>query len=148
MRFLIVTAALLTCQFAFAEEKQPAITRLGHVTVFVKDYDEALKWYTQTLGLEKTADQPFGDSGERWLTVAPAGQKETQIVLAKTRPSTAGLIGKQSHWVFQTSDCQKAYQQLQARGVKFSVPPQKQPWGTQAIFEDLYGNQFVLVEDR
>ena len=147
MRYLIAALALLGCQLAIAQEKQPVITRLAHVTVFVKDYDEALKWYTETLGLEKTADQAFGGD-ERWLTVAPRGQKEMQIVLAKTKAANAELVGKQSHWVFQTDDCQKTYQTLLARGVKFSGPPEKLPWGTQAIFEDLYGNAFVLIGAR
>ena len=147
MKHMILLAALLTCQFTQAQEKTPSIGRLMHVTVFVRDYGEALKWYTEKLGLEKTADQPFG-SDERWITVAPQGQAEMQIVLAKAKGETTDLIGKQSHWVFQTDDCQKLYETLVARGVKFVAPPVKQSWGTQAIFEDLYGNTFVLFGGR
>lgn len=147
MRLLMTAMVLLTSIAAVAQEKQPVITRLDHVTVFVKDYDEALKWYTATLGLEKTADQAFGNN-ERWLTVAPHGQKDGQIVLAKPKGANTELIGKQALWVFHTDDCQKAYETLKSRGVKFRTPPQKLSWGAQAIFEDLYGNEFVLLGGR
>ena len=147
MKHTILLAALLTCQLAQAQQKKPSIGRLMHVTVFVRDYSEALKWYTEKLGLEKTADQPFG-SDERWVTVAPQGQTQMQIVLAKAKGGTADLIGKQSHWVFETDDCQKTYEMLVERGVKFAGPPEKLPWGTQAMFEDLYGNRFILMGGR
>jgi predicted enzyme related to lactoylglutathione lyase len=140
MRFLLL---LLLAATAFAQD----ITRLDHVTIFVRDYDEALKWYTEVLGFDKTADQRFGNN-ERWLTVAPRGQKGAEIVLAKAQGARAELTGKQALWVFHTVDCQKTYDTLQARGVKFRKPPSKTPWGSQAIFEDLYGNEFVLLSDR
>lgn len=143
MKTLIL--ASLMALGALAQE--PLITRLDHVTVFVKDYDEALKWYTEILGLEKTADQTFGQ-GQRWLTVAPRGEKGSEIVLAKADGPGTELIGKQALWVFHTTDCQKTHEALQARGVKFRKPPSKTGWGGQAIFEDLYGNEFVLLAGR
>jgi predicted enzyme related to lactoylglutathione lyase len=139
---------ILASLFALgALAQETLITRLDHVTVFVKDYDEALKWYTETLGFEKTADQAFG-KGQRWLTVAPRGQKGSEIVLAKADGQHTELVGKQALWVFHTTDCQKTYEALRARGVKFRQPPAKVGWGGQAIFEDLYGNEFVLLSDK
>jgi predicted enzyme related to lactoylglutathione lyase len=138
---------LLLGGLAWGQEPAPIITRLEHITIFVRDYDEALRWYTEVLGFAKMEDQTFGKS-QRWLTVAPSNQKETHIVLAKADDQRADMIGKQSLWVFRTEDCQRAYQTLQARGVKFRAPPRKAPWGSQAIFEDLYGNEFVLLGAR
>src|ERR1700730_6313847 len=95
---VVIILAALACAVAVAEDQQPVITRLENVTVFVKDYGEALQWYTERLRFEKTADQAFGDH-ERWLTVAPAGQKDLQIVLARPKGANAALIGKQALWV-------------------------------------------------
>lgn len=127
--------------------KDPLITRLDHVTVFVRNYDEAVKWYTEVLGFDKTADQRFGKE-QRWLTVAPHGQKGPEIVLAKAEGARAEFIGRQALWVFHTVDCQKSYEILRARGVKFRTPPSKTSWGSQAVFEDLYGNEFVMLSDK
>jgi catechol 2,3-dioxygenase-like lactoylglutathione lyase family enzyme len=121
------------------------------VTVVVKDYDAALAWYTNVLGLRKLEDRSFGP-GRRWLVVAPDGQSGLGIVLSLADPrsmespslSKADSIGKESNWVFQVQDCRVFYDVLSKRGVHFIKPPAEQPWGTiQAIFEDLYGNVFV-----
>ena len=131
------------------------ITKLGHVTVLVRDYDEALKFYTEVLGLEKRADVAFGP-GMRWLTVAPAGQKEVEIVLLQpggmhdeaTTKVLLERVGQGTAWVLETEDCHQTHETLKSRGVKFISPPEDQPWGLQAIFEDLYGNQFVLLQPK
>jgi len=125
-----------------------SITRVRHITIFVRDYDEALNWFTSKLGFAKVEDKTFGKD-ERWLVVAPAEQKEIGIVLAKVAGNSAqkekDRIGATKNWVFETKDCQKAYEIFAARGVHFVQTPQKLPWGTQAIFEDLYGDEFVLL---
>ena len=132
------------------------ITKLIRITVYVRDEEEALKFYTEKLGLEKRADVPFGP-GARWLTVAPKEQKELEIVLQKPNPLLHGAefakelearIGHGTTGVFSTDDCQKTYETLRSRGVKFVSPPEDQPYGLQAVFEDLYGNSFVLLEPR
>src|SRR5690242_13612897 len=128
------------------------IKDLNHVTILVKDYDEALHFYTDVLGLEKRIDEQFGPA--RWITVAPKGQAQIEIVLQKPEPSMHGekcqkmteQIGHSTTWVFGADDCQKTYEQLRAKGVNFKRPPEKMPWGIQAVFEDLYGNTFTLVE--
>ena len=128
------------------------ITRLSHVTILVRDQDEALKWYTEKLGMEKRMDAPMGD--ERWLTVGIPGQRDLEIVLAKPCPGMGrdstdvlmGRIGQGPAWVLDTPDCRRTYDELTARGVAFTKPPDEADWGVYATFEDLYGNEFVLVE--
>lgn len=129
------------------------ITRLSHITLPVRDQDEALAWYVEKLGFEKRVDEAFG-SGLRWLTIAPKGQAWPQIVLQELLPETQGESPQQAFlvrgaaWVLETDDCRKDYQELAARGVKFTSRPEEMPWGIQAFFLDLYGNAFVLVEPR
>jgi len=126
-----------------------------HVSVYVRNYDEALKWYTETLGLEKRADEEFGP-GMRWLTVAPKDQKELELVLhvpyGETKSETEemrAMIGKSTHGlVFQSTNCIEDCARLRSRGVNIVREPEQVPWGTQAIFEDLYGNRFVMVESK
>ena len=159
MSVLVIAIALAVAGVAPAADHdlqgaQPSfrITRLRHVTIFVRDYDEALSWYTNKLGFTKVEDRVFGN-GQRWLVVAPAGQNDFGIVLAREdasdRTGETGKrverIGTTKYWVFETDDCQRTFEALKARGVKFSKPPQKLPWGTQAEFLDLYGNEFVLL---
>ena len=154
---LAVTLAVACAADSTGRETQPAfrITKLRQVTIFVRDYDEALNWYTNKLGFTKVEDRMFGN-GQRWLVVAPAGQKDIGIVLAREdRGENTGQPGKHTdhvgaakYWVFDTDDCQKSFEALTARGVKFTKVPQKLPWGTQAEFLDLYGNEFVLLSSN
>jgi len=150
---LIAVLALSAAAVGAAEDpnsnaaNSPVINKLHHITIFVRDYDEALNWFTNKLGFSKVEDRTFGD--ERWLVVAPASPKDFGIVLAKpgknATPKDMARIGATKDWVFETDDCQKAFETLQARGVHFLQTPQKLLWGTQAIFEDLYGDEFVLL---
>jgi predicted enzyme related to lactoylglutathione lyase len=133
---------------------QVPIDRLAQVTIIVRDQDEALKFYVEKLGFEKRQDQTFG--GFRWLTVAPPGQKDVEIVLEKPaadmgparQQQLAAQIGQAPSWVLESSDVQQAYEILKARGVDFERPPEKLPYGMQAVFKDLYGNSFALVQRR
>jgi predicted enzyme related to lactoylglutathione lyase len=125
------------------------LTKLSVVTILVRDQDEALKFYTETLGLEKMDDINFGP-GNRWLTVACPQQKELQIFLAKADSFGMDLmdhVGKLPTWAFGTDNCQQTFEELSGRGVKFTETPKQQPWGIQAVFEDLYGNKFAVVEE-
>lgn len=122
------------------------ITGPHHVTVLVRDQEHALRFYVDVLGFEKIADDNFGQ-GMRWLVVAPKGQAQPHIVLNKAfDPDMESRIGKVSGWVFHTEDCQATYDDLKTKGVKFTEKPTAHIWGVQALFEDLYGNQFVLLQ--
>ncbi len=122
------------------------ITGPHHVTVLVRNQDQALRFYVDILGFEKIADDTFGP-GMRWLVVAPHGQAQPHIVLNKAfDPDMETRIGKLSGWVFHTGDCKATYTDLLAKGVKFTEKPTAHVWGIQALFEDPYGNQFVLLQ--
>jgi predicted enzyme related to lactoylglutathione lyase len=127
--------------------------RLAHVTVLVTDQDEALRFYMEKLGLEKRHDERMGQF--RWLTVALEGQRDVAIVLQRPGPpfqtpeqadELLSRVGEGTTWVFETDDCRGDYERLRARGVKFAGPPQDMPWGISAVFEDLYGNKFNLLQ--
>jgi uncharacterized glyoxalase superfamily protein PhnB len=154
----VVGGVLLTASFAVAQTDThaAAVLHLRYVTVVVKNYDEALSWYTSVLGLKKTEDRNTGP-GRRWLVVAPEGQADLGIVLDLAAPgsmdsaaaSKDDRLGKETNWVFQVTDCRAFYEVMSKRGVHFSKPPADQPWGTtQAVFEDLYGNVFVAESKR
>jgi predicted enzyme related to lactoylglutathione lyase len=129
------------------------ITKLSLVTILVRDQEEALRWFTEKLGLKKLQDASYGE-GARWLVVTPQDHSDFGIVLQQPKPEEHGAeraslkmdqIGKGTTWVFRADNLDETYQTLSARGVKFLSPPQKLPWGRQAIFEDLYGNQYALM---
>lgn len=125
------------------------LTKLAIVTILVRDQDEALKFYTEILGLEKKDDMQFGAEG-RWLTVAAPQQQGLEIFLGKADSFGMDLmehVGKAPAWAFSSDDCQGDYERLSARGVKFLTPPEEKPWGIQAVFEDLYGNKFSIVQE-
>ena len=124
------------------------ITNLNFVTVVVNDQDAALDFWTNKLGFEKRADRNF-QGFPRFLTVAPKGQKEPEIVLVKTgasniQPPSGGHTGL----LFRTDNCQRDFAAFKERGVKFLSEPQELPFGIQALFSDLDGNLFFLVEPR
>ncbi|MSQ15572.1 MAG: hypothetical protein EXR50_06895 [Dehalococcoidia bacterium] len=126
-----------------------AIRKLAHVTVIVWDQDEALDWYTRVLGFRKVDDRTDPTHEYRWLTVAPEGQEELEIVLHKAQNEREeGRIGRNAMWGFEADDCRKTFQELTERGVIFTSPPEELPWGIAAGFRDLYGNPFELVEPR
>jgi uncharacterized glyoxalase superfamily protein PhnB len=136
---------------AQSDENSLGVVRLKYATVVVRDYDEALRWYTDVLGFVKTEDGNFGD-GKRWLVVAPRNHKEVGIILEIAKPIAPddpiknydARVGAETRWVFEVEDCRKLYDRALKRGVKFVVKPADQPWGCQAMFEDLYGNIFVV----
>jgi predicted enzyme related to lactoylglutathione lyase len=137
--------ALLGAQGSRGEDGAAAAPglKLTNVVVLVGDQEEALRWYTEKLGLEKRVDESYGE-GERWVTVAAKGS-DLELTLQKAPAGAKGNIAGSTRWVFSTDDCQKAYETLSARGVKFLSPPKSQPWGVQAVFTDPYGNEFFLV---
>ena len=130
------------------------IERLSHVTIIVRDIDEALDFYTKKLGFMKVTDNSIGD-GYRWVTVSPKGQQGLEIVLQHPNPAMHGVdgakllmkeIGKGTTWVFKVDDCKKTCDQLRKKGVEILQEPEALPYGVEAVFADLYGNQFVLME--
>ncbi|HEV7559370.1 MAG TPA: VOC family protein [Kofleriaceae bacterium] len=128
------------------------LTKLAHVTVIVRDQDEALRFYTDKLGMEKREDNRMGDF--RWLTVAPKGS-EVAIVLQRPgapfqTPELAermlSRVGEGTTWVVETNDCRADHAAMAAKGVTFRESPTDMPWGVSAVFEDLYGNPYNLLQ--
>jgi catechol 2,3-dioxygenase-like lactoylglutathione lyase family enzyme len=147
--FCILVALILGSLNCLAQQQPAPVTsgvvQLRYVTILVKNYDEAVAWYTSVLRLKKVEDRTYGP-GRRWLVVAPEGQNQPGIVLDVPHSdiSTAARMGKETNWVFSVPDCAKFYESSSAHGVHFIEAPKRQPWGTtQAIFGDPYGNIFV-----
>lgn len=132
------------------------INKVSHVALLVRDQQEALKWYTEKLGFEVKSNQPFpGNPEAQWITVAPAGQAELEVILQPPEWGPEGepadrlpLIGKAPGFVLESTDCRKDCEELAARGVQIIDPPMEMPWGISALFVDLYGYVHNLVEPR
>ncbi len=135
------------------------INRLSVTGVWVKDQNEALRFYTEKLGFEIRADVTHGDY--RWISVGPKSQPDLEFGLSALKPG--GLLtedevqmltklvesGKLGHGVWKTDDCQKTYEDLKAKGVEFVQPPTDRPYGTiEAVFKDNSGNIMVLSQDK
>ena len=117
------------------------ITHLKFAGIPTRDQDRALAFYTEKLGFKVLTDQPMGP-GQRWIELR-VGNSDTRVVLF-TPEGHADRIGTQFNGAFACDSVEKTYEELSARGVEFVSPPQKQPWGTFAVFKDPDGNQFVM----
>jgi len=123
--------------------------RLGAVSLLVRDYDEAIAFYVDTLGFDLSEDTDMG-GGRRWARVTPRGG-ETSVLLARaTTPEQVARIGDQAGgrvWLFlETDDFARDHAAWTAAGVRFREAPRHEPYGVVAVFEDLYGNAWDLIE--
>ncbi len=124
---------------------------LVHVALVVRDYDEAIAFYTETLDFELVEDTYIPEQDKRWVVVAPPGSRGTTLLLA--RPSNEDqqrFVGNQTGgrvtFFLNTDDFERDYERMLARGVKFVREPKVQPYGKVAVFEDLYGNLWDLLQ--
>jgi catechol 2,3-dioxygenase-like lactoylglutathione lyase family enzyme len=129
------------------------IQSLAHVALLVRDYDEAIAWFTGKLGFTLAADEHQPEQDKRWVLVAPPGSGEGSASLLLARASTAGqekFIGDQAGgrvFLFLASDdFDRDHEAMRARGVRFVREPAVHPFGKVAVFEDLYGNLWDLVQ--
>ena len=128
--------------------------RIAHIALVVSDYDEAIAFYTQKLHFTLVDDtyQPAQD--KRWVVVAPPGNNGgTTLLLARaSNPEQAQFVGNQSggrvFLFLQTDDFWRDYNEMSAAGIKFVRPPSEQDYGIVAVWEDVYGNRWDLVEYR
>ena len=125
---------------------------IGYVALLVRDYDEAISYYTETLGFEIIEDSDLG-GGKRWVLVAPPGSTETRLLLARAvSHRQASFIGNQAggrvFLFLHTDDFQRDYAAFRARGVAFREMPREEPYGTVAVFDDIYGNRWDLLQLR
>ena len=124
------------------------IDSVGTVCLFVEDQDKAKDFYLNTLGFELRQDAPMGPS--RWLAVAPKGAT-TEVILYKPDENWEHyrqVVGKTQALTFNVTDMAALAADLKAKGVRFVLEPDPQPWGTQAIILDAEGNGLILVERR
>jgi catechol 2,3-dioxygenase-like lactoylglutathione lyase family enzyme len=123
---------------------------LGVIALVVRDYDEAIAYYTATLGFELVEDSRRSET-KRWVIVRPPGSRGTDLLLARAAtPEQTSRIGNQTGgrvflFLF-TDDFERDYTLYQERGVRFVRPRSDEPYGTVAVFEDLYGNWWDLVQ--
>ena len=127
---------------------------IGYIALLVRDYDEAIAYYTRVLGFDLIEDSPSTDREgrqKRWVLVAPPGSAETKILLARaSNEEEASRIGNQTggrvFLFLHTDDFERDYQALTLKGVKFVRQPKQEGYGTVAVFEDLYGNKWDLLQ--
>ena len=126
---------------------------LAHIALVVRDYDEAIAWYVDMLGFTLVADNYQPEQDKRWVLVAPPGAPAggaTLLLARASTPAQEAFIGNQAGGrVFrflQTSDFDRDFAAMTANGVIFVRPPAAQPYGKVAVFLDLYGNRWDLIE--
>jgi len=127
---------------------------IGYISLVVRDYDEAITFFTQSLGFDLVEDSPSIDrSGreKRWVLVAPPGIQGTKLLLAKpSTPEEATHIGNQTggrvFLFLHTDDFWRDYRAMASRGVRFLEMPRDEEYGIVAVFEDLYGNKWDLLQ--
>ena len=122
---------------------------IGYVTLVVRDYDEAILYYTTVLGFELVENTPIGD-GKRWVLVRPPHSAGTCLLLAQAMtPEQRSRIGDQTggrvFLFLHTDDFVRDYTAMRSRGVRFLEQPRVEAYGCVAVFEDLYGNRWDLL---
>ena len=125
---------------------------LAHIALIVRDYDEAIAWFTERLGFTLVADHHQPEQDKRWVLVAPpgAGENAATLLLARAAtPEQAAFIGNQAggrvFLFLRTDDFWRDYEAYRARGVRFVRDPATRAYGTVAVFKDLYGNRWDLI---
>ena len=126
--------------------------RLALIALLVADYDAAIGFYVETLEFQLVEDTPLGD-GKRWVVVRPPGAEVGGLLLARAAgEAQIARIGDQTggrvFLFLNTDDFAKDYARMTAAGVRFVRPPKQEPYGTVAVFADLYGNLWDLIEPR
>jgi len=124
---------------------------IAHIALIVRDYDEALAFYVGKLGFNVVEDRYQPEQDKRWLVISPPGDSGTSLLLARaSTPQQETFIGNQTggrvFLFLQTDDFWRDYNRMVDSGVHFVRPPSEQPYGTVAVFEDLYGTRWDLLQ--
>lgn len=125
---------------------------IATTALLVADYDEAIAFYCDVVGFNLVADTDLGD-GKRWVLVAPPGQAGAQLLLARAdgaaqRASVGNQGGGRVMFFLNTTSFARDHAAMVERGVRFLEPPRHEAYGTVAVFEDLYGNKWDLIEPK
>jgi catechol 2,3-dioxygenase-like lactoylglutathione lyase family enzyme len=124
--------------------------KIAHITLVVADYDEAIQFYTEKLSFRLVEDTPLTDT-KRWVIVAPPGANECCLLFAKgadekQRAAIGNQTGGRVFLFLFTDDFWRDYNNMCAKGIHFVRPPKKEEYGIVAVFEDLYGNLWDLLQ--
>jgi catechol 2,3-dioxygenase-like lactoylglutathione lyase family enzyme len=124
--------------------------QLVHIALVVKDYDEAIRFYTEKLNFELIEDTPQSET-KRWVLISPRGNGSCKLLLAKgVNEEQQSRVGNQTggrvFLFLQTDNFQRDYDDYRAKGVEFVRPPSNEEYGTVAVFKDLYGTLWDLIE--
>ncbi|MBI5030705.1 MAG: VOC family protein [Chloroflexi bacterium] len=124
---------------------------LVHIALVVRDYDEAIEFYTKKLHFTLVEDTFQPEQNKRWVVVAPPGSVGTTLLLAKaSKPEQEPFIGNQSggrvFLFLNTDDFWRDYYEMLSNGIRFVRPPKKESYGMVAVFQDLYGNLWDLLQ--
>ena len=127
------------------------MSRLAHVALVVRDYDEAIAWYERALGVRLVEDRDMG-GGKRFVRVEPPGGGTGFVLARAVGERQASRIGDQTggrvFLFLHTDDFARDYARLERAGARFTETPRHEPYGTVVVFEDLYGNRWDLIEPR
>ncbi|MEE2690882.1 MAG: VOC family protein [Pseudomonadota bacterium] len=125
--------------------------RLALVTLVVADYDEAIEWYTDRLGFSLVEDSDLG-GGKRWVVVAPPGGGAGLLLAKAAGDAQKRAVGAQTGgrvaFFLHTDDFARDHAAMLAKGVRFIEAPRDEPYGRVAVFEDLYGSKWDLIEPK
>lgn len=125
---------------------------IAHVAVIVRDYDEAIRFYTEKLQFDLVEDTVLSET-KRWVLVRPKGASECSILLAKAaNEQQSSSVGHQTggrvFLFLHTDDFWRDYEEMIKKGISFVRPPAEEAYGTVAVFEDPYGNLWDLIEEK
>ena len=124
---------------------------IAHIALVVRDYDEAIAFYVGVLGFKLLEDTERPEQNKRWVVVAPPGAPGTSLLLARaSTPQQSAFVGNQAggrvFLFLQTDDFWRDYNRLVAAGVEFVREPSDESYGTVAVFQDIYGNRWDLLQ--
>jgi catechol 2,3-dioxygenase-like lactoylglutathione lyase family enzyme len=124
--------------------------QIAMLALVVRDYDEALSFYVEKLGFELIEDTPVPEQNKRWVVVAPPGSAASLLLARAANDEQTSRIGNQTggrvFLFLHTDDFQRDYQHYRDHGIEFVRGPVNEPYGTVAVFRDLYGNLWDLIE--
>lgn len=126
---------------------------IGQIALLVRDYDEAINFYVGTLGFTLVEDTCISEQQKRWVIIAPPGSTESRLLLARaTNEEQSSRIGNQTGgrvflFLF-TNDFWRDFQAYKAKGVVFVREPKEESYGTVAVFQDIYGNLWDLLQPK
>lgn len=126
--------------------------KIATLSLLVAEYDEAIEFYCTRLGFTLLEDTPLG-AGKRWVLVAPKGEAGARLLLARAdgqeqRAAIGRQAGGRVMLFLETDDFARDHAAMTAKGVTFLEAPRREPYGTVAVFADLYGNKWDLIEPR